>query len=376
MLAHRLILGLLAVVVVSTLTADTFAQTITAGADVSNGQPQPGDQVDVDVLVDLSDVSDKLGAYAAKLVWDANVLRFMEAEDGETSAFAGPQTNASTGQLLFSNFSTVGDGGLLSLIKVKFEVIGKAGEHTALTLSFTALDASGTFKNLLPQLQVRPAPAVTVATSGPVPPVENGDGLIPRPGDATWSMDLNTAAGDQQVREKNLAAGQKFIIELINNQSISPALGGSFTLSYDTTKVEPDISTISGIAAQLGAATLSDGTVSFTLASLSGVAVDKGYVGQIEFKTLDGFQGETEIVLTKAEIGDASTFGNVATTPNSSVVIRSDSASRPTPDFDGDGSVGFRDFILFAQFYGKDPSTFGVERDLSDHSIFEGKTFP
>jgi hypothetical protein len=77
---------------------------------------------------------------------------------------------------------------------------------------------------------------------------------------------------------------------------------------------------------------------------------------------------------------------------------RSDNAFGPTPDFDGDGSVGFRDFILFAQkfgsnegdgtyesvfdldsnaevgfrdfilfaqFYGKDPSTFGGESDLS-----------
>ncbi len=180
MFAHRLIFGLLAVVLVSTLTVNTFAQAITARVDLSDGQPQSGDEVEVEVVVDLSDVSDKLGAYSAKLVWDADVLRFMEVADGETAAFAGPQTNASAGQLLFSNFSTGGAGGLLSLIKVKFEVVGEAGERTALTLSFTALDAASTFKNLLPQLQVQlqsePNTSIVIRSSGAVEPSPDVDG--------------------------------------------------------------------------------------------------------------------------------------------------------------------------------------------------------
>jgi hypothetical protein len=221
-----------------------------------------------------------------------------------------------------------------------------------------------------------------------------GFSLTPAEGSGEWIMDLNVTKGDQGVRELNgLEEGDTFTIELINNQRISPALGGSFTLSYDPSKVEPVTSAISGIASQLGAAFIKDGTVSFTLASLSGVTIEQGHVGQISFKALDGFDGETEIVLTNAAIGNSMTFENVASTPNNSVVIRSGrtSAEVPSPDFDEDGSVnfrdfvmfaqqfgskegdgmykstfdldsngevGFRDFILFAQFYGKAPSTF------------------
>ena len=73
-------------------------------------------------------------------------------------------------------------------------------------------------------------------------------------------MDLNVTKGDQGVRELNgLEEGDTFTIELINNQRISPALGGSFTLSYDPSKVEPVTSAISGIASQLGAAFIKDG---------------------------------------------------------------------------------------------------------------------
>ena len=220
------------------------------------------------------------------------------------------------------------------------------------------------------------------------------ESILPTEGSGEWTMDLNVTKGDQGVRELNgVAAGDTFTIELINNQAISPALGGSFILSYEATKVEPVTSAISGIASLLGAASIKDGTVSFTLAGLSGVVVEQGHVGQIGFKALDGFDGETAITLTKAEIGNATTFENVISTPNNSVVIRSGgtSAKTPSPDFDGDGSVsfrdfimfaqkfgskkgdgmyeatfdldsngdvGFRDFISFAQFYGKDPSTF------------------
>ena len=55
-----------------------------------------------------------------------------------------------------------------------------------------------------------------------------------------------------------------------------------------------------------------------------------------------------------AAIGNSMTFENVASTPNNSVVIRSGrtSAEVPSPDFDEDGSVNFRDFVMFAQQFG------------------------
>ena len=138
-------------------------------------------------------------------------------------------------------------------------------------------------------------------------------------------------------------------------------------MQFDPTKVEPITSSITGIASQLGAPSVEDGTIRFTLAGLSGVTVEAGYVGEIAFKTLDDFSGETEVILTKADIGDATTFANVESEPNNSVVIRSgDAAAGPNPDFDGDGEVGFRDFIMFAQKYGSSEGddTFDAKFDL------------
>ncbi|GEM_PF-2651681 len=188
-----------------------------------------------------------------------------------------------------------------------------------------------------------------------------GETLVPSSGDGTWTLDLDTSIGDQGERTlSGVSAGQEFTIELINNQSVSPALGGSFILQYDPDQVEPVSGSISGIASLLGGETIESNTISFTLAGLSGISVDQGHIAEISFVTLSGFTGETEIILTKAEIGDASTFENISSEPGVSIVISAGgtTAVRPSPDFDGDGQVAFRDFIMFAQFYGKDPSEF------------------
>jgi hypothetical protein len=82
------------------------------------------------------------------------------------------------------------------------------------------------------------------------------------------------------------------------------------------------------------------------------VTVEQGYIGQIDFRVVDGFVGDTEITLVKAAIGNAVSFENVESEPGNSVVIHISVSAGPNPDFDGDGVIGFRDFILFAQKFG------------------------
>jgi hypothetical protein len=181
-----------------------------------------------------------------------------------------------------------------------------------------------------------------------------GDGaLVPSAGDGSWSVDLNAAKGDQGVRQLTVGAGGTFTLELINNQSVSPSLGGSFHIKFDTEKLEPDLGSVTGITSLLGQPEVEDGVLTFTFGGLSGVPVDQGHVGQVSFSVIDGFDSDTELVLLKAEIGDATTFGNLVSEPGSSVVIHiSVGGPAPTPDLDGDGQVGFRDFIQFAQAFG------------------------
>ena len=178
--------------------------------------------------------------------------------------------------------------------------------------------------------------------------------VFPQDGSGEWSLDLDAATGDQGVRELNgFSAGDEFTLELVTNQNVSPALGGSFTIQFDPEQLEPITSSISGIAAQLGVAVVDGSEVRFTLAGVAGVPVEEGHIGEIRFTALGGFEGETEIKLVKAAIGDATSFANVESEPNATVVIRSIGASSsPNPDFDGDGVISFRDFILFAQKFG------------------------
>ncbi|HCR18059.1 MAG TPA: hypothetical protein DIU35_11300 [Candidatus Latescibacteria bacterium] len=203
--------------------------------------------------------------------------------------------------------------------------------------------------------------------------------LTPAAGSGEWTLDLDETVGDQEVREKSVKAGDEVIIEMINNESISPALGGAFTFTYDATKVTPNASAISGIASPLGAPSIGDGTISFTLAGLSGVAVTDGHVGQIGFTVGEGFDADTEITLTKAEIGDDTTYANVASEPGASVVLRAAAAniSEATPDLDGDGVVGFPDFIKFAQAFGSktDDDKFNAGADLDSNGAVEFRDF-
>jgi len=167
------------------------------------------------------------------------------------------------------------------------------------------------------------------------------------------------------------------IIVMINNQEVSPALGGAFTLSFDAAKVTPNTSAISGIASLLGAPKIEEGTITFTLAGLSGTVVDAGHIGQIGFTVNEGFEADTEITLTKAEIGNATTFANVASEPGASVVLRVAGPTVATPDLDGDGEVGFRDFINFAQAFGTGTgdASFNAAADLDSNGSVEFRDF-
>jgi len=210
---------------------------------------------------------------------------------------------------------------------------------------------------------------------------DGGDGgmmtLTPAAGSGEWSLDLDSTNGDQSVREKSVRAGDEVVIELINNQEVSPALGGAFTLSFDAAKVTPNTSAISGIASLLGAPNIEEGTITFTLAGLSGTVVDAGHIGQIGFTVNEGFEADTEITLTKAEIGNATTFANVASEPGASVVLRVAGPTVATPDLDGDGEVGFRDFINFAQAFGTGTgdASFNAAADLDSNGSVEFRDF-
>ena len=137
--------------------------SIAAGLVLSADAVGVGDEVEVEVFVDLSDSSGiSLGAYEARLSWDASVFSLVEVSDGATAEFARAYHREETGALVFSQFNAQGAAGRLSLLRVRFSVVGGSG-LSGLALSFSVLDAADTFASLLPSLVVE-AVAVEVGT--------------------------------------------------------------------------------------------------------------------------------------------------------------------------------------------------------------------
>ena len=125
---------------------------IVAGLVVSAEAVAVGDEVEVEVFVDLG--SSSLGAYQARLGWDASVLSLVEVSDGATAAFAGAYRRVESDALVFSQFNAQGAAGRVSLLRVRFSVVGSGS--SGLDLAFSVLDAAGTFASLLPELVVEP----------------------------------------------------------------------------------------------------------------------------------------------------------------------------------------------------------------------------
>jgi len=137
--------------------APAAAATIVARLAAPAAPILPGSEFAVEVTVDLSAHPELLGAYQAALTWDPAALELVEVLDGETAAFAAPQTRIRTGELAFSQFNVQGAGGVVSLLKVRFRATGRAAGTVALDLSFAVLDAAWTFTDLLPSLRIESA---------------------------------------------------------------------------------------------------------------------------------------------------------------------------------------------------------------------------
>ena len=80
--------------------------SIAAGLVVSAEAVAVGDEVEVEVFVDMA--SSSLGAYQARLGWDASVLSLVEVSDGATAEFARAYQRAEAGALVFSQFNAQG----------------------------------------------------------------------------------------------------------------------------------------------------------------------------------------------------------------------------------------------------------------------------
>lgn len=199
------------------------------------------------------------------------------------------------------------------------------------------------------------------------------------------ALDANAEAGDQadRILEGEFNTGDLVTIDVAALSGVDGEVGFQVTLSYDPAQVAfSDF-----VGADLMAAAvpitneISDGVIELNAAILGGQASgDSGSLGTVTFEILEGFSGQTQVELISGsfeetvEIG----FGGAIVQIGGSEA----GTGNGTADFDGDGVVGFTDFIQFAGVFGATPSsanwdpTFDLDGDESvgftDFIVFAG----
>jgi hypothetical protein len=129
----------------------------TSSAIPSNAAPSIGEQIEVTISLDVTDVDapdDALGSYTCSLNWDPAVLAYDSYTGAPPAGFAGVVnvSQASSGRIVFSGANASGTRGKITLLNITFDVVGAGSSD--LDLEYSAMAAAYTFEDLLPLLTV------------------------------------------------------------------------------------------------------------------------------------------------------------------------------------------------------------------------------
>ena len=173
------------------------------------------------------------------------------------------------------------------------------------------------------------------------------------------ALDLNSETGDQRQRQTDQVpkAGDTVSIDLVATEGGNDLSGFQVVLSYNSEALQ-----FSGVTAKdlfAGAVPLDFGgegkvTISMAFFGTDVTPREIGSMAEITFEVLEGFTGETGISLISGEFARATEQQQLDIGGGGAfVTIGGEGGERPlTPDFDGDGTVGFSDFLAFAQAFG------------------------
>ena len=163
------------------------------------------------------------------------------------------------------------------------------------------------------------------------------------------SLDVDGTAGDQGGTSLNISPEKMVSIQIFGSD-LQGATGVSPRFEYDASQVVYegfDAGDVLPNALVLTRQGTNPTFVTISLVSSGGgrATVNTGLVGTIRFRASATFSGTT-IRLVSAELGRGGRVESV--TLNVRVALQ----SGPSPDFDGDGMVGFSDFREFADKFG------------------------
>lgn len=169
------------------------------------------------------------------------------------------------------------------------------------------------------------------------------------------ALDLDTAFGDQQGRTQTASAGDEVVVDIAVTEALTEGMSGfEFVLRYDS-----DLLTFNGFAATdvfAGAApivTSATDTVTVSSVLLGSVATQSsGSIGQVTFQLREDVSRSATVEILSAQLGGPDGRLPLSLGSGGSTVLLTVGSGDVTPDFDGDGVVGFTDFISFAGVFG------------------------
>ena len=222
---------------------------------------------------------------------------------------------------------TTANSGLIGTIRFRATAVFSG---TSIRLARAELSRGGRFETITPNLRVE---------------------LLSAPATANFSLSLDTdgATGDQAVTSLDVSTDQVVAIQIFGTD-IQNASGVSVRFEYDASQVTYDgfdVGSVLPNAQALPEQGTNPTFVQIGIVSFGGQATaNNGLMGTIRFRTTAAFSGAS-IRLVHAELGRGGQFETI--TPNIRIELQLQAL---TPDFDGDGRVGFSDFLLFGSQFG------------------------
>ena len=169
-----------------------------------------------------------------------------------------------------------------------------------------------------------------------------------QPSGFSLALDLDDADGNQAVSSLDLLPHQPVSLQIFA-RDIQNATGIFMRFGYDTTQLIHEGFDPGEVLPNVHAIVQQDSTsIRIGVSSLSGSATgNAGWVGTVRFRTTGSFS-DTEIWLVSAELS----LDGQSEVISPALGIALQVAAPASPDFDGNGLVGFSDFVAFAGAFG------------------------
>ena len=156
------------------------------------------------------------------------------------------------------------------------------------------------------------------------------------------ALDANSASGNQSVLSVNASANQSVSIQVFGN-GLTDANAVNMRFEFDANQVTYESFTAG--SALPGAQALPNQGMGFVEVFGGRATASSGMLGTIGFRTTASFKSAS-IRLVRGELRGRGS--PIVIMPNLTIAL----SSALSPDFDGDGEVGFNDFVLFAGAFG------------------------